>query len=96
MNGLFYLVYTLQLRMEEQPHHYGQGMEPEMKLFLKKILNSVSVGLIWLLINMTAGLFWGYAHINGKLSTKNIAFYSWMLISLALLIFYLVKVWRKK
>jgi hypothetical protein len=71
-----------------------QGMEPEVRKYLRKILNSLFVGLLWLSVNVLAGLYWGWGIINGKLSMGNILFYLWFLLSLAALLWYYYKVWK--
>lgn len=70
-------------------------MEPEVREYLKRILNTISVGLLWMLINSTAGIMFGYAFTNGHLHTGNIIFYAWFVISLAFFIRYIVKLWSK-
>ena len=35
-------------------------MEPEVKDFLKKVLQSVFTGLLWMMINMIAGIYFGW------------------------------------
>jgi ABC-type glycerol-3-phosphate transport system permease component len=82
--------------MEDSSNYNNRGVDPDARQFLKKILNSTSATLLWLLVNMTAGLFGGYALIDQKISIINIAFYAWLLLSLGLLIFYLRRLWTKK
>jgi ABC-type glycerol-3-phosphate transport system permease component len=82
--------------MEDSSDYNNRGVDPDARQFLKKILNSTSATLLWLLVNMTAGLFGGYALIDQKISIINIAFYAWLLLSLGLLIFYLRRLWIKK
>ena len=45
-----------------------QGMEPEAKKYLFKVLNSLCFGLLWLTLNVLGGLYWGYAIIEDRLS----------------------------
>lgn len=71
-------------------------MEPELREFFRRIIQTVSVGLIWLMINSTAGIMFDYAFIHGKVSTGNILFYSWLLISGALILRYFIRLWRTK
>lgn len=72
------------------------SMEPEAKLFLKKILLSVFLGLFWLLANMTIGIYFGLMIIDEKITAGNIFFYLFLLISLAALIWFYYKTWKKK
>lgn len=70
-------------------------MEKEVKDFLKKILLTMSVGMLWLLINSTAGIMYGYFFIEGKLSNGNIIFYLWLVLSFIFLLRYFIKLWKK-
>ena len=71
-----------------------QGMEPEVKKYLRKILNSLCVGLAWLAINVLMGLYWEWGIIKGKLGIGNILFFLWFLLSIALLLWYYYKTWK--
>ena len=73
-----------------------EGMEPDVKDFLVRIVNSLAMGLLWLLINMTIGIYFQFAFFEDKPSIGNYIFYAWFLISLALLIFYFRKKWKER
>ena len=62
------------------------GMEPEVKKYLKKVLYSLMAGLLWLMVNVTTGIYYGLAFHEGKRTITNILFYIWLAISLALLL----------
>jgi hypothetical protein len=70
-------------------------MEPEVRAYLLRIVNTLSFGLLWMAINSTIGIMFDYAFIHERISTGNIIFYAWFIISLALLIWYLVRLWNK-
>ena len=72
-----------------------QGMEPEAKKYLLKVLNSLSFGLLWLTLNVLGGLYWGYAIIEEKLSLSNVLFFAWFLLSLIVLLYFYYRIWRK-
>jgi hypothetical protein len=72
-----------------------QGMEPEAKKYLLKVLNSLSFGLLWLALNVLGGLYWGYAIIEEKLSLSNILYFAWFLLSLVALLYCYYRIWRK-
>ncbi len=69
-------------------------MEPEVGKYLAKILSSISMALLWMLINTTIGIGLNYAFFNDKPSIANYIFYVWFLLSLALLVRYLYKKWK--
>jgi hypothetical protein len=74
----------------------SNGMEKEVRDYLKKVLATVSLGLLWLLINSTAGIMFGQMFIKNQITAGNIIFYSWFIISFAALIYYYTRLWKKK
>ena len=70
-------------------------MEPGIKEFLRRISASVGMCVIWMAINMTIGLKYGYAFFEDKIHWDNIIFYIWVIVSLAALILFYIKLWKK-
>ena len=70
------------------------NMEPEARDFLVKIATSISVGLLWLLINSTIGIALNFAFFEHKPGIGNYIFYGWFLLSLIWLIFYYRRKWK--
>ncbi|PWT74872.1 MAG: hypothetical protein C5B59_10140 [Bacteroidetes bacterium] len=71
-------------------------MEPEVKDFLKRIVWSVFFGLLWLMLNMTLGIYFDLLFIHDKIDMGNIFFYVFVILSLSGLIWYYAKTWKKK
>ena len=69
-------------------------MEPDARNFLVKILTSISVGLLWLLVNSTIGIGLNYAFFENTPSLTNWIFYAWLVGSLIWLIFYFRRKWK--
>jgi len=69
-------------------------MEQETRDFLAKIATSISVGLLWLLINSTIGIAYNFAFFEKQPRMGNYIFYGWFLISLLWLIYYYRKKWK--
>jgi hypothetical protein len=69
-------------------------MEDDAKAFLLRIVRSITVGLLWLLINMTFGLYLGWLVFEGAPTLGNFIFYAWLIISFALMILYFIRTWR--
>ena len=69
-------------------------MEPEVKAFLVLIMQSVSVTLLWMLVNMTIGIYFALAFFEGQPSIWNIIYYIFFLGTLLLLVMYLRKRWK--
>lgn len=69
-------------------------MEPDAKKFFSKIINSLSVGLLWLLVNSTVGIAFNFAFFTTRPAIGNYIFYAWFLISLFLLLLFYKKLWK--
>jgi tellurite resistance protein TehA-like permease len=70
--------------------------DPGVKKFFVKILNSIALGLFWMMACATAGLYYELGYTNGKPVIYTILFYAGMLISLFFLIRYLYKTWKSE
>ena len=68
--------------------------EPDVSGFLKKILSSISVTLLWLLVNSTVGIGFNYAFFEGTPTIGNYIFYTWFIISFILLLYWLLRKWN--
>lgn len=60
-----------------------------------RIVNTLSVGLLWMAINSTLGIMYGFAFVQDKLKAGNIVFYLWFLISLGFFLWWVIRLWRK-
>jgi hypothetical protein len=69
-------------------------MEPDAKELLVRVSKSLGSGLIWLMINMTAGIYLGWLFFADHMTVGNYVFYGFMILSLAGLIWYNVRLWR--
>ena len=74
---------------------YNSGMDPEVKRYFRKIINSFSYGLLWMMSFVTLGLFFGLADVAHGLQWYTIVFYAFAFISFAALIYYYIRLWRK-
>jgi hypothetical protein len=72
------------------------GMEPEVRIFLKKIVSSVFLGLFWMMINMTLGIYYGLLFVDPKITLGNIIFYLFLPASLLALIWFYRRTWKSK
>ncbi|MCZ2223841.1 MAG: hypothetical protein LC122_09455 [Chitinophagales bacterium] len=70
-------------------------MEPDIKVFFKRIIIGAFIVFLWMTINVTVGLKFGYAYWNDKFTLHNFLFYLWLILS-AILFFLLIKhLWNK-
>ncbi|RYZ20281.1 MAG: hypothetical protein EOO16_17200 [Chitinophagaceae bacterium] len=75
---------------------YPKGMEYETRRYLKKVLNTLFVGLFWLIAQFVFGIFFAGAFpIGGRVDAVNIIYYCFFALSLAGLIWYFYRTWRK-
>lgn len=70
-------------------------MEPEVRAYLIRIVNTISMSLLWMIINTTAGIKFGYAYWGNNFSTGNTLFYIWLTISFIAIIWYMKRLWSK-
>jgi len=70
-------------------------MDPEVTKYFRKILRSLFVFLMWLFINVTAGIYFELAYSENYSSFIHILFFVWLVISLVLLLWYLYRTWGK-
>jgi hypothetical protein len=73
---------------------YDHGMDPELKRYFRKIMNSFSFGLIWLMTMAIAGFYFKLGIIRDGIFWYNILFFVFALISFVALIAYFYKTWR--
>jgi len=69
-------------------------MEPDVRAFLITIMQTISMALLWMLVNMSIGIYYGFGFFEGHPNWKNYIFYVWFLASFAWLINYFRKKWR--
>lgn len=72
------------------------GMEDDVKDYLRRIVWSFSIGLVWLMLNMTLGIYNELMFVEGSWSLGNIIFYIILLSSTIFLIWIMARIWKKK
>ena len=72
------------------------SLEPEVRYFLQKVMFSIGAGLLWLILNMTIGIFAGWMFFQKMPTLGNYVFYVWFIGSLFLLLRFLLRTWTKK
>jgi len=72
-----------------------QGWDPEVKKYFRKILNTISFGLIWIMTMSALGLYFGLAYLGNRPVIYTILFYCFMATTLLFLIRYFYNLWKK-
>jgi hypothetical protein len=72
-----------------------QGFDPDIKRYFKKIINSLSWGLLWMIGSFTAGIYFRLAFRAGKPLLVTVIFYLLFTISLLALLRYYYRLWKK-
>ncbi|MEO6915056.1 MAG: hypothetical protein ABI151_04880 [Chitinophagaceae bacterium] len=72
------------------------GFEPEVQAFLQKVMFSIGAALLWLILNMTIGIFGGWMFFHDQPTVGNYIFYAWFFVSLFLLLRFLFRTWKGK
>ena len=69
-------------------------MEPEVRAFLVRIMQSLSMTMVFLLINMTIGIYFNFAFFDDTPSLGNYIYGIFLISSFILLIVYLKRKWK--
>jgi NADH:ubiquinone oxidoreductase subunit 3 (subunit A) len=72
------------------------GIEPETKEFLKRVLKTVSGGLLFLIFHMIIGIYLNWGFYEKNIQTGNLIYYAVLLSSLFYLIYYYRNLWKGK
>ena len=70
-------------------------MEQDVKEFLLRIVQTISMAMLWLLLNMTIGIYFDLAFFEGTPTIWNYIFYLWFLITFILLLIYFRNKWKQ-
>jgi hypothetical protein len=70
-------------------------VEPGVREYLMRILNTLSLGLLWMALNSTFGIMYQFAFVQEHVTLGNILFYCWFLISLSAYLWWVIRVWKK-
>ena len=68
--------------------------EPDIRIYLRKVLKTVSAGMLFLLFHMTVGIYLNWGFFEGSIGIGNIIYYLLFLATLAGFVYYLWRVWR--
>lgn len=70
-------------------------MEPEVRAFLQRVMLSGFTGFMWLALNSTFGIMFNFAFVYDKISLGNIIFYIWFVASTVIMLWLIIKLWKK-
>jgi hypothetical protein len=70
-------------------------MEPEVSAFLARIAKSISLVLLWMLINTYFGNWRDLFFLDGPVTAWHIVFYVWFVVSGIGLYWYIIKIWKQ-
>ena len=70
------------------------GMEEETKEFLVKIMQTVSIVLLWMMANVFIGIYKGFAFFEDVPEWPNYVYYIFLAGSFIFLVIHLKRKWR--
>lgn len=70
-------------------------MEPGVREYLIRILNTLSLAVVWMAIDSTAGIMYNLAFIQDHITLGNILFYIWFFASLGAYLWWVIRLWSK-
>jgi hypothetical protein len=69
-------------------------MEPQLLQFLNRIMRTIGLVVLWMTLNSSLGIMWGYAFVENGWKLGNSLFYCFLLVSFIGLAYILFKIWR--
>jgi ABC-type glycerol-3-phosphate transport system permease component len=69
-------------------------MEDETRAFLVLIINSIAYVLLWMMVNVLIGIYFGFAFFEGRPSWKNLLYYVLAFGTLFLILRMLKRKWK--
>lgn len=81
--------------MSAKTLYMQRNWDPDVKRFFGKIINSISLTLLWMLSCATAGIYFKLGYFNEGPVFRPVLFYSAMVLTLFLLIRYLYRIWNR-
>jgi len=72
----------------------SEGIEPEVKNFLKRVLQTVSMGMLFLIVHMTFGLYLNWGFYEEEMTTGNLIYYIFFVTSFIALLYYYYRMWN--
>ncbi len=70
-------------------------MDPIFIKYIKQLLKTITVVIVWMTINIKFGIMENYAFPDDGFKTYHYIFYIWFLLSLIGIVWYLIKLWNK-
>ncbi|MEO7310888.1 MAG: hypothetical protein ABIX01_10860 [Chitinophagaceae bacterium] len=70
-------------------------MEPELRAFLVRIMQTISLVIFWMLTNCFFGIKLGYLFFDDGITTWHIVYYVLMIASGIWVFVYLMRKWKK-
>lgn len=70
-------------------------MEPQIILYLKNIVKTIVLGLLWMATSVYWGIHRNFGFFKQHVQLQNLIFYICSLLALILLLVYLRRIWKK-
>lgn len=70
-------------------------MEPGVKEYLIRIVNTLSLGLLWMAINSTAGIMFELGIVKDHITLGNILFYCFFILTFFFYMRWIIRLWKK-
>ena len=71
-----------------------QGWDPDVRKYFVRILNTIAMGLLWMMTAVTAGLYFRLGYRTEKPFVYVIIFYVVLVVSLYFLLRYFYRKWK--
>ncbi len=70
------------------------GMEEETRAFLVRIMQTISLVLLWMMVNVFIGIYKGFAFFEDRPDWTNYLYYVFFIGSFVILLIHLKRKWK--
>lgn len=70
------------------------GMEDETREFLIRIMQTISIVLLWMILNIFIGIYENYAFFEDRPNWKNFLYYAFLIVGFIFLIIHIKRKWK--
>ena len=79
---------------ENKSYLHSMPMEDETRAFFVLIVNTISLVLLWMIVNVLAGIYFGLGFFEKSPDWKNVVYYTSSLVALFFILRHIKRKWK--
>ena len=79
---------------ENKSYLHSMPMEDETRAFFVLIVNTISLVLLWMIVNVLAGIYFGLGFFETSPDWKNVVYYTSSLVALFFILRHIKRKWK--